>query len=49
MCLDFLKISLTLEGEGVEVNVFFLLHLTCARRRGRRLIFLRKSFFFIIE
>jgi hypothetical protein len=35
----------TVEREGVEVNVFFLLHLTCARRRGSGLIFFVKLFF----
>jgi len=40
VCLDFKKNSYTLEGEGVQVNVFFFfLHLTCGRRKGRGLFF----------
>jgi hypothetical protein len=41
----FILISFTVEGEEVEVNVFFLLHLTCARRRGRGLVFFIKFLF----
>ncbi len=44
----FILIFFTVEREGVKVNVFFLLHLTCARRRGRGLLFFI-IFFFIIE
>jgi hypothetical protein len=35
----FILISFTVEGEGVEVNVFFLLHLICGRRSGGGLFF----------
>jgi hypothetical protein len=38
-------IFFTVEREGVEVNVFCLLHLTCARRRGSGLVFFVKLFF----
>jgi hypothetical protein len=35
----------TVEQKGVEVNIFFLLHLTCARRKGNGLVFFIKLFF----
>ncbi len=36
MHLDFfLLFFLLLRGRGVEVNVFFCLHLTCGRRKGK--------------
>jgi hypothetical protein len=37
------------EEEGAEVKVFFLLHWTCAKRRGRGVSFFQKTFFFILE
>ncbi len=39
---------LLLNGRGWRLMFFFLLHLTCARRRGRGLVFF-VFFFFIIE
>ncbi len=49
MCFDFLKFSFTLEGEGGcwLMFFFFLLHLTCGRRKGRGLLFFNP--FAIIE
>ncbi len=50
MHLDFfIKFILLLRGRGVQVNVFFfVLYLTCGRRRGRGLSFF-SNFFFIVE
>jgi len=50
VCLDlFIFNSFTLEGEGVKVDVFFfLIHLTCGRRRGKGLIFFFKTFFSLL-
>jgi hypothetical protein len=42
----FFKISFTLEGErGYKgMILFFLLHLTCGRKRGRGLVFFLKLY-----
>jgi hypothetical protein len=47
VCLDlFFLNSFTLEGEGgYKLMVFFLLHLTYGRRRGKGLVFFSKLFF----
>ncbi len=43
----FILIFFTVEEEGAEVKVFFfLLHWTCAKRRGRGVSFFEKTFFF---
>ncbi len=47
VCLDyFFKNSFTVEGEGgYKFMFFFLLHLTCGRRRGSKLVsFSKKNF-----
>ncbi len=34
--LDFFpSFFLTVEGEGMEVNIFFCFHLTCGRKKGK--------------
>ncbi len=52
MCLGFfLKNSFTVEKEGwwgTSLCFFFLLHLTCGRRRGSGLVFFQ-NFFSIVE
>jgi hypothetical protein len=37
---------LLLRGRGVEVNVFFCLHLTCGRRKGKGCFFFFFNFVF---
>jgi hypothetical protein len=45
----FILISFVVEREAWRLMFFFLLHLTCARRRGRGVSFFRKVFFSLLN